>query len=58
MAYYGWLCSQVPEKGSTIYLERKIKIRSYDDKDGRKRYVTEIIADSFIMLDKPEEIHP
>ncbi len=39
-------------KGSAIYVEGKIKTRSYDDKTGIKRYVTEIIADSFIMLDK------
>jgi single-stranded DNA-binding protein len=28
-----------------IYLEEKIKTRTYDDKDGSKRYVTEIITD-------------
>lgn len=39
-------------KGSTIYLEGKIKTRSYEDKDGNKKYVTEIIADNFIMLGK------
>ena len=43
------------KKGSSIYLEGKIKSRSYDDKDGNKRYVTEIVADNFIMLDKKEE---
>lgn len=40
-------------KGSTIYLEGKIKTRNYEDKAGVKKYVTEIIADSLIMLDKP-----
>jgi single-strand DNA-binding protein len=40
-------------KGSTIYLEGKIKTRSYEDKTGVKKYVTEIIAESFVMLDKP-----
>ncbi|NJL15028.1 MAG: single-stranded DNA-binding protein [Microscillaceae bacterium] len=39
-------------KGSTIYVEGKIKTRSYADKDGAKRYVTEIIAEQIIMLDK------
>ncbi len=37
------------KKGSTIYLEGKIKTRSYD-KDGSKHYTTDIIADSFTML--------
>lgn len=40
------------KKGSTIYVEGKIRTRSYDDKDGNKRYVTEIIAETFRMLDK------
>jgi single-strand DNA-binding protein len=39
-------------KGSHIYMEGKIKTRSFENKDGTKRYVTEIILDSFIMLDK------
>jgi single-strand DNA-binding protein len=40
------------KKGSTIYLEGKLKTRSYEDKSGIKKYVTEIIAESLIMLDK------
>ena len=40
------------KKGSLVYLEGKLKTRSYTDKDGIKRYVTEIIGDSFILLDK------
>lgn len=42
------------QKGSLIYVEGKLKTRSYEDKTGEKRYVTEIIAESFIMLDKPQ----
>lgn len=42
------------KKGSTIYIEGKIKTRSYDDKDGVKRYVTEIVAEGFRLLDKKE----
>ena len=41
------------KKGSTIYLEGKIKTRSYEDKTGVKKQVTEIIADNIIILDKP-----
>lgn len=40
------------QKGSLVFIEGKIKTRHYDDKDGNKRYVTEIIADQLIMLDK------
>ncbi len=49
------LAGKYLRKGSHIYLEGKIKTRSYEDKDGNKKYVTEIIADSFIMLDKPSD---
>jgi single-strand DNA-binding protein len=37
-------------KGTLIYLEGKIRTRSWDDKDGNKRYATEIIADQMTML--------
>jgi single-strand DNA-binding protein len=33
------------KKGSLVYVEGKIRTRNYDDKDGNKRYVTEIYAD-------------
>ena len=39
-------------KGSSIHLEGKIKSRSWDDKEGHKRYITEIIGDNFVMLDR------
>ncbi len=40
------------QKGSLVYVEGKLKTRHYDDKDGQKRYVTEVVADQLIMLDK------
>jgi single-strand DNA-binding protein len=33
------------KKGSLLYVEGKIRSRNYDDKDGNKRYITEIYAD-------------
>jgi len=38
-------------KGSKIYLEGKIRTRSWEDKEGNKKYTTEIIGDTFTMLD-------
>lgn len=38
-------------KGGNVYIEGKITTRSWDDKDGNKRYTTEIVADNFMMLD-------
>lgn len=37
-------------KGDKLYVEGKIKTRSYDDQAGVKRYVTEIFVDSMEML--------
>ena len=39
-------------KGSQIYLEGKIKTRSWDDRDGNKRYTTEIFGSQMTMLSK------
>lgn len=38
-------------KGSKLYIEGKIKTRSYDDSQGRKCYVTEIHIDVLELLD-------
>ena len=44
-------------RGSRIYVEGKLKYRTYESRDGSKRTVTEIIADSIILLDaKPATI--
>jgi single-strand DNA-binding protein len=41
----GELCSQYLKKGQTVLIEGRIQTRSWDDKDGQKKYRTEIIAD-------------
>ena len=48
------LAEKYLHKGSLVYVEGKLKTRSYDDRDGQKRYVTEVIAEQLIMLDKRE----
>jgi len=43
-------------KGSHLYIEGKISSRTYDDKDGIKRYAYEIVADEMKLLgSKPSE---
>jgi single-strand DNA-binding protein len=37
-------------KGRQLYIEGKIRTRSWDDKDGNKRYTTEIVADVMQLL--------
>lgn len=43
------------KKGSQLYIEGRIRTRSWDDRDGNKRYTTEIIADNMQMLGKRSE---
>ena len=42
------------KKGSQLYIEGRIRTRSWDDKDGVKRYTTEIYADTMQLLGKRE----
>ena len=37
-------------KGTQVYVEGRIQTRSYDDKDGKKVYSTEVVADEVILL--------
>ena len=40
-------------KGSQVYIEGKIKNRSWEDQQGLKRYTTEVVADVMQLLDRP-----
>jgi len=46
------IAHQYVHKGSLLYIEGKLRHRQYEDKDGQKKYVTEIVADQVILLDK------
>lgn len=37
-------------KGKEVIIEGKLTSRSYDDKDGNKRYITEIVCNELVML--------
>ena len=37
-------------RGTQVYVEGRLSSRSYDDKDGNKRYVTEVVAEDVILL--------
>ncbi len=41
------------KKGNTVYVEGRIRKRDYEDKDGVKRYVTDILGDNMTMLGGP-----
>src|SRR5205823_5403130 len=37
-------------KGKQIYVEGRLQTRSWDDKEGKKQYMTEVVADEVILL--------
>jgi single-strand DNA-binding protein len=49
------LAQKYLHKGSLVYIEGRLKTRSWEDKDGNKKFATEIIGDNLIMLDKRTE---
>lgn len=49
-ARLGEICGEYLTKGSRVYIEGKIQTRQWEDKDGNKRYTTEIIARDMKML--------
>ncbi|MGY6562513.1 MAG: single-stranded DNA-binding protein [Luteibaculaceae bacterium] len=46
------ICEKYLKKGDQVYIEGKIKTRSYDDSNGQKRYITEIVGDNLTLLGK------
>ena len=44
-------CGQYLAKGSKVFVEGKISTRHYDDKDGNKKYITEIVAKDISFFD-------
>lgn len=43
------------QKGSPVYIEGRIQTRSYDDKEGNKRWITEIVGDRLQLLGRRGE---
>lgn len=46
----GEICGEYLTKGSQIYIEGRLQTREWQDKEGNKRYTTEIVADQMQML--------
>ncbi len=44
------ICGQYLNKGKLVYIEGRLQTRNWEDKDGNKRYTTEIQADNMVML--------
>ena len=50
--YLAEVAEKYVRKGSQIYIEGRIRTRTWDDKEGNKRYTTEIYADNMKLLGK------
>lgn len=46
------LAQKYLKRGSLVYIEGRLKTRSWEDKEGNKKFATEIVGDNLIMLEK------
>ena len=46
------------QKGKLVYIEGKLRTRSFEDKEGVKKYTTEIVAENFTMLGRKTDFEP
>jgi single-strand DNA-binding protein len=46
------LAQKYLHKGSLVYIEGRLRTRSWEDKEGIKKFSTEVVGDNLIMLDK------
>ena len=44
------IAERLLQKGTQVYIEGKLRTRSWEDKEGHKRYTTEIVAENFMIL--------
>ncbi len=51
------LAQKYLHKGSLIYVEGRLRTRSWEDKDNNKKFATEVVGDNLIMLDKRGDGH-
>lgn len=51
----GEICGEYLVKGSKVYIEGRIQTREWEDRDGNKKYTTEIVAREMKMLDSKKQ---
>lgn len=51
----GEIAGEYLKKGSPVYVEGRLETRSWDDPNGQKHWMTEVIAENFVMLGKKDE---
>lgn len=45
-------------KGKLVYIEGKLRTRNYEDKEGIRRYTTEVVAENFTLLGRRSDFEP
>lgn len=49
------VAERILTKGAQIYLEGRLQSRTWEDKEGNKRHVTEVVADNILLLSKRQQ---
>jgi single-strand DNA-binding protein len=49
----GEICSEYLSKGKQAYVEGRLQTRSWEDKSGNKRWITEVVATNIVLLGAP-----
>jgi single-strand DNA-binding protein len=44
------IAEKILRKGTQLYVEGKLQTRSWEDREGNKRYITEVVAENFTVL--------
>jgi len=52
------LAQKYLHKGSLVYIEGRLRTRSWEDKEGNRKFATEVVGDNLIMLDKRSDAGP
>jgi single-strand DNA-binding protein len=52
------LAQKYLHKGSLVYIEGRLRTRNWDDKEGHRKFATEVVGDNLIMLDKRTDAAP
>jgi single-strand DNA-binding protein len=50
------LAQKYLHKGSLVYIEGRLRTRSWEDKEGNRKFATEVVGDNLIMLDKRTDV--
>lgn len=49
------VASKFLQKGKLVYIEGKLRTRSFEDKEGIKKYTTEVVAENFTLLGRKSD---